>query len=260
GPVDGPHPARLYLSTFWVQNHWGRWAHARKSIADLRWHGKIRCKPDATWETTVAIGLNEVLCRKLDYRLPKIFFKTPVLGFFLIWLLAYLDSGPTWEDRDPEPQHKQIKTFVGGLAPFAPVPRPDADEERRLFERFKNSGDVIARNTLIAGHLWIADKLANRFRPARDSDWDDLRQDAAEALFAAVDQFDHRSKNRFATFAWAVVKNDIKDRLRHGRIQQRDASTELIAEKNEAALGLYASNPKRPSPEYKIFHELFGKT
>src|SRR5262245_66636060 len=53
GPVDQPHPARLYLSTFWVQNHWGRWAHARKSIAELRWDGKGRRKPGGNGSTTV---------------------------------------------------------------------------------------------------------------------------------------------------------------------------------------------------------------
>ena len=102
GPVDHPHRARLYLLSFWVQNYWGRWSHARRCFADLRWNGKVRCKPDATWDTTAAIGLDEALCLKLDYRLPKVFSKTPVLGFFLLWLLAMLAFGPTWEDLPPE--------------------------------------------------------------------------------------------------------------------------------------------------------------
>ena len=136
GPVDRPHRARLYLLSFWVQNYWGRWAHARKCFADLRGNGKVRCKPDATWDTTAAIGLDEALCRKLDYRLPKVFSKTPVLGFFLLWLLAMLAFGPTWEDSPPEPQHKNIETYRGGLAPFhhVHVTRPDEAEERRLIE------------------------------------------------------------------------------------------------------------------------------
>jgi hypothetical protein len=99
-------------------------------------NGKIRCKPDATWETTAAIGLDEALCRKLDYKLPKKFSKTPVLGFFLLWLLAMLELGPAWEDSPPEPQRKNIKGHLSGEAPFhhVHVTRPDEAEEKRLIK------------------------------------------------------------------------------------------------------------------------------
>jgi RNA polymerase sigma factor (sigma-70 family) len=260
GPVDRPHRAELYLLSFWIQNYWGRWAHARKCFADLRRNGKVRCQPDATWDTTVAIGLDEVLCRRLDYTLPKIFFKKPLLGFFLLWLLAYLGLGPIWEDTPPKPQRKKIKTFRGGIAPFHSIPRPDEAEERRLIRRAR-AGDIIARNTVVAGHLWLAEKVADRFRLLLDneSDIDDLRQAAAEFLFTALDEFDIKSRRRFSTFAWCAVKNDIRDWLRKERKLARHASTELIAEKNEDALGLFASKPRKSGAEHKIFRELFGK-
>jgi RNA polymerase sigma factor (sigma-70 family) len=261
GPVDRPHRAELCLLSFWIQNHWGRWAHARKCFADLRRNGKVHCQPDATWDTTVAIGINEVLCRRLDYTLPKIFFKKPLLGFFLLWLLAYLSLGPIWEDTPPKPQRKKIKTFRGGIAPFHHIARPDEAEERRLVERAQ-VGDIIARNTVVAGHLWLAEKVADRFRVLLDneSDIDDLKQAAAEFLFTALDEFDLKSRRRFSTFAWCAVKNDVRDWLRKERKLARRASIEFIAEKNEDALGLYASNPRKSGAEYKIFRGLFEKT
>jgi RNA polymerase sigma factor (sigma-70 family) len=261
GAVDRPHRARLYGLTFWVQNYWGRWAHARKCIADLRWNGKVRCSPDCTYETTAARGLEEALCRSLDSKCPAVFFKTPLLGFFLLWLLAGLGMRPTWEDSPPKPQRKKIETFGGGIAPFHRIARPDDAEERRLVKRAK-AGDVIARNMLIAGHLWITEKAARRFRGWLDdeNEIDDLKQAAAEALFRALDDFDPKTRRRFSTFAWAVIKNDLRDWLRKERKLKRHASAELIAEKNKSALGLYASNLANPSVEYKIFSQLFEKT
>ena len=260
GPMDHPHPARLYLLSFWVQNYWGRWSHARKCFADLRWNGKVHCKPDATWETTAAIGLDEALCLKLDYRLPKVFSKTPVLGFFLLWLLAMLAFGPTWEDSPPEPQHKNIETYRSGLAPFhhVHVTRPDGAEEKRLIEAAR-AGDVIARNTVIAGHLWLADEAAGEFY-VDESERDDIRQQAAEFLFKALDDFNPKRGTRFSTFAWKSVRADLKDWLREMGRLRRHVSTELIAETNEAALGLYGSNSKKLSAEHKIFRGLFEKT
>jgi hypothetical protein len=259
GPLDRPHRARLYLLSFWVQNYWSRWAHARKCCADPRWHGKVCCHPDATWGTTVAIGLEEVLCHKLDYELPKVFSKNPVLGFFLLWLLAYLGLGPTWEDSPPEPQCKNIHQYRGGLAPFhrQRVTRPDEAEERQLVKRAK-AGDVIACNMIIASHLWITEKMSGEFRLG-DGDIDDFRQEAALALFKALDDFDPESGNRFSTFAWISVREDMKDWLRKMQKLKRYISTELIAERNGTALGLYAGSTS-VGAEYKIFRDLFGKT
>jgi hypothetical protein len=103
-----------------------------------------------------------VLCRQLDYRLPKVFFKKPALGFFLLWLAAYLELGPTWEDSPPKPQQKNIKTYLGGEAPFHHVAEPSANEAIHLFQLFK-AGDMSARNMHVAGHVAAARKIAKRF-------------------------------------------------------------------------------------------------
>jgi hypothetical protein len=66
GPVDYPHRARLYLLSFIVQNYWSRWSHHRRCFADLRWNGKVYCKPDETWDTVMAKGLGDAVSRNID--------------------------------------------------------------------------------------------------------------------------------------------------------------------------------------------------
>jgi hypothetical protein len=261
GPVDTPHRARLNQLLFWVQNYRGRWAHSRRCFVDMRWSGKVYCRPDETWDTTVANGRDEVLCRQLDYRLPKVFFKKPALGFFLLWLAAYLELGPTWEDSPPKPQQKNIKTYLGGEAPFHHVAEPSANEAIHLFQLFK-AGDMSARNMLVAGHIDAARKIARRLC-GLVADYEDLEQEAVLALFRAVDKFDPERGASFKTFAHTVIEKDLIDWLRKngksGRLR-RHVSSDLIAEKNDAALGPYASNSVKASTEYKIFRGLFGKT
>jgi RNA polymerase sigma factor (sigma-70 family) len=111
---------------------------------------------------------------------------------------------------------------------------------------------------IIASHLWITEKMAGEFRLG-DGDIDDLRQEAALALFKALDDFDPESGNRFSTFAWISVREDMKDWLRKMQKLKRYISTELIAENNGTALGLYAGSTS-VGAEYKIFRDLFGKT
>ena len=75
-----------------------------------------------------------------------------------------------------------------------------------------------------------------------ESERDDIRQQAAEFLFKALDDFNPKMGTRFSTFAWKSVRADLKDWLREMGRLRRHVSTELIAETNEAALGLYASS------------------
>jgi hypothetical protein len=219
GPVDRPHRGRLYLLSFWVQNYWSRWAHSRRGFVDLRWNGKVRCKPDETWDTTVAMGLEDAICRKIDLLpLGELFRKirsAPVLGFFLLWLLAGLGApAVAWEDRPPTPQYQNIKIYRGGEAPFHSVPKPSPSETIKLLNLYRRKGDVVARNTIVAGYLGDAKRIARRFQT---DEVEDLEQDAAEALLEAVEKYAVEHEAAFSTFMYEVVEKRCIDSLRDAR-------------------------------------------
>ena len=178
GPVDRPHRAKIkWFNVYFRMNnesagghfsvfengYWSRWDHVRRCIADNRWHGKVRCEPDITDEQAAGLEVENRLCRWLDSECPAVFFKTPVLGYFLLWVLAGGLSRPR------RPQRKNIHEYRGGLAPFRHVPRPDKSEEKRL-ARLYQAGDVIAGNTIIAAHIWIARNVARKYRDAAEPD------------------------------------------------------------------------------------------
>lgn len=79
GAVDRPHPGRInFKKTFdartrrWCytfeKEYWPRWDHARRSIGDNRWHGKVRCAPDITAEQAAKPGLELCVARWIDLR------------------------------------------------------------------------------------------------------------------------------------------------------------------------------------------------
>jgi hypothetical protein len=247
GPVDRPHRASIDRKNKNI--YWSRWAHARRCFGDDRWHGKVSCEPDETYIQAAANGLEDALCQQIDvppnhvgedWWLVELIdqARTPVLGFFVLWLSAGLLAGLT---RDP--QRKNIHNYRGGLAPFHDVARPDENEERRL-ARLYQSGDVVAGNMLMAGHLWIVKAVARKFQG--EAEKDDLEQEGTFGLYKALRDFDPESAHRFSTFAWRGVTWAMRDYLEKLRRLQRHESTDEIAQKNERALGMYARKSVEP--------------
>jgi hypothetical protein len=284
GPLDHPHRAKFYLLSFIVQNYWSRWLHHRRCFADLRRNGKIYCKPDETWDTVMARGGEDAIWRKIEQDLKILGCVCPGLGLLgeidlladilrwhflwmvglhspaavefirlaLLWIIAGLDY--TWRDRPPVPQQQNIMIYRGGEAPFHHIDKPSPRETIRLLTLYRRTGDVAARNTIVAGYLDDAIRISRRYRT---DNADDLAQDAAEALIEAVEKYAASHEAAFSTFMYGVVEKRCIDSLRRQRRHNRLISTEAIAGKSEAALGPYASNPTH---ELKIFRELFKNT
>ena len=273
GPVDRPHRANINRKKL----YWGRWDHARRSIADNRWHGKVRCDPDITYEQAAGRGLENCLCQGIDsppnhrdwWLIPLIdrviILKTPVVGFFVLWLSAGLLAGLT---RDA--QRKNIRQYRRGLAPFhfRHAPRPDEREEVRLIKLYQ-AGDVIAGNMIIAAHIWIAKDGASKIWIANDVaskypgqvERDDLIQEGTFGLYKALQKFDPDRtipgsepprSYRFSTLAYRAVECRIKDYLEKLRKLQRHESADELTEKGASAvLGLY----REISVEPQIFFD-----
>ena len=245
GPVDRPHRANINRKKL----YWGRWDHARRSIADNRWHGKVRCDPDITYEQAAGRGLESWLGRWLDSECPAVFFEIPVLGYFLLWVLA---GGLS---RDRPPQRKNIREYQRGLAPFhfQHVTRPDESEERRLIKLYQ-AGDVIAGNMLIAAHIWIARDIARKYQD--EAERDDLIQEGTFGLYKALRKFNPERGYRFSTLAYGAVEWAMKDYVEYlRRLQRHESTDEIIAKGGGAALGMYRATSVEPDREHEIFFD-----
>jgi RNA polymerase sigma-B factor len=89
-------------------------------------------------------------------------------------------------------------------------------EEARLFQRYRESGDLTARDELIRRCLPLARRLALRY--ARNSEpLDDLLQVASIGLIKAVDRYDPSRGAAFSSFAVPSILGELKRHFRdHG--------------------------------------------
>ena len=96
--------------------------------------------------------------------------------------------------------------------------RPGASghDEALLWQRFRDDGDVDARNGLVERHFALVHKVARRFEPAdaRSGRYAELVCAGAEGLLQAVERFDPTRGYRLSTFAVARIDGAIRDYLR----------------------------------------------
>jgi RNA polymerase sigma factor (sigma-70 family) len=95
--------------------------------------------------------------------------------------------------------------YYGDLAKTPPV---SPDEERRLVLRWKQHGDLAARNALIRSHLRFVVAVARRY--SRDPDrLPDLIAAGNLGLIKALDRFDLSRQTRFLTYAGVWIQSEI---------------------------------------------------
>jgi RNA polymerase sigma-B factor len=89
---------------------------------------------------------------------------------------------------------------------------PDRDP-RGLFERYRRSGDAVAREALVERFLPLAYKLAARYRRGPEP-LDDLRQVAAFSLLKAIDRYDPARGTAFSSFAVPTILGELRRHFR----------------------------------------------
>ena len=103
-----------------------------------------------------------------------------------------------------------------------------APETQNLFDRWRESGDLAARDRLVSDHLPLVGRLCRRFAHLGEP-LEDLVQVGTIGLLTAINKFDRRRGNSFVAFAVPVIVGEIKNYFRdHGwavkvprKLQQR---------------------------------------
>ena len=91
-------------------------------------------------------------------------------------------------------------------------------EDKELFRRYRETGDLALRNEIVEKYLYIASVIAKKF-VGRGVEYDDLYQVAALALIKGVDRFDETKGLQFSTFITPTITGEIKNYFRdHSRL------------------------------------------
>ena len=124
----------------------------------------------------------------------------------------------------------------------------DKDRTRELFRRYKEQGDMEAREQLVMSHLNLVRFLANKFKN-RGEPLDDLVQVGYLGLIKAIDRFDPSRGLEFTTFATPTIMGEIKRHFRDKgwsvRVPRR--LQELSAKVNQATDALTTELQRSPS-------------
>lgn len=124
----------------------------------------------------------------------------------------------------------------------------DKEKTRELFRRFKEEGDMDAREKLVMSHLNLVRFITNKFKN-RGEPIDDLIQVGYLGLLKAIDRFDPSRGLEFTTFATPTIMGEIKRHFRDKgwsvRVPRR--LQELSAKVNQATDTLTSQLQRSPT-------------
>jgi RNA polymerase sigma-B factor len=99
-----------------------------------------------------------------------------------------------------------------------------SEEETKLFEEYRKTGDIKIRNKLVENYMYVAEIIAKKFA-GRGVEYDDLLQVASEALITGVEKFDPSLGNKFTTYitptVTGIIRNYFRDYSRSIRLPRR---------------------------------------
>ena len=126
----------------------------------------------------------------------------------------------------------------------------DKEKTHELFRRYKEKGDMDAREQLVMSHLNLVRFLANKFKN-RGEPLDDLVQVGYLGLLKAIDRFYPDRGLEFTTFATPTILGEIKRHFRDKgwsvRVPRR--LQELSAKVNQATDALTTQLQRSPKVE-----------
>lgn len=96
---------------------------------------------------------------------------------------------------------------------MAALRKESVEDEYELFARYRETGDVAARDRLVEHYIYIAEILSRKFIN-RGIEYDDIYQVASMGVLYAVERFDPDRGVKFATFATPTVLGEIRNYFR----------------------------------------------
>lgn len=87
-------------------------------------------------------------------------------------------------------------------------------EERELWQRLRQNGDLTARDRLVERHLGLVHHVARVVERRTGADRDDLISAGSVGLLQAVERFDPEQGHRLSTFAVRRIRGAILDEIR----------------------------------------------
>lgn len=128
-----------------------------------------------------------------------------------------------------------------------------SDEVKSLFDRYKNNGDMDARDRLVSGNLKLVLSILKKFYNKVDN-LDDLFQVGCLGLVKAIDNFDTSYDVKLSTYACPMILGEIKRYLRDNSALRVSRSVKDLAYKALKLKEEYiASNGVMPTNSYLAY-------
>lgn len=164
----------------------------------------------------------------------------------------------------PEPQSSPLAPYgaqaLGELASRAPQPSERDIEDAAddvLWQRYRHTGDLHARETLIVKHLPYARSVAGvlfRQHVHHEVEFREYVQWATLGLIEALDRYDPERGARFTTYAYTRMQGAIRNGLQHisERQEQIGLRRRLLAERVQSA----TSGADLQAPSERLLDEM----
>ena len=121
-------------------------------------------------------------------------------------------------------------------------------DERELFEKYRETGDIRFRDEIVSRNLYVAAVIAKKF-VGRGVDYDDLYQVASLALVKGIERFDESKGVQFSTYITPTITGEIKNYFRdRSRLVHLPRSvSDLRSSIKKASDELFVAHGRKPS-------------
>lgn len=121
----------------------------------------------------------------------------------------------------------RIKCFSAFVENAECFPKPLKKEEEELYlKRFKEEGDMSAREILITRNLRLVPHIVKRYVGTTTVEADDMISVGSIGLIKAIDSFDHTRGIKLATYASRCIENEILMLIRVNKKHKDNISLE----------------------------------